>query len=1014
MVSTTEKINTRSGVEIVAEKRELDGHIEVSLRIKARTECLLHWGLSPRSRSQWQIPPRSLWPEGTRAFGETAVQTPFITHNNEGRIVIRLEYSSNFSVIAFVLFFPEEDRWDNNHGKNYYIYLAKPIKTSPEAPALSGLAEEVIGVEMSRNSWTLMHRFNLCHDLLERVGDNVEGLALLFVWLRFSALRQLDWQRNYNTQPRELSHAMDRLTLRLADIYTGEPASRALIRLMLTTLGRGGEGQRIRDEILEIMHRHHIKEVCGTFMEEWHQKMHNNTTPDDIIICEAYLEFLRTDGDRGVFYRTLEARGVTKERLESFDRPLKTPPDFVPHLKEGLIHDFEHFLKTLKSIHSGCDLESAINCARGSLDGEMHGLLDFVWQHRDDPHMPVEDVIEKVTEARLRLNELLKNARCVRDLLFLDLALEAFFRTLVERNIHKHLSGDQLVELISMALQSFCLSHDNDEIARCFLHWERLKGTPRFGQEWSLHAEAVLDRLGRALGSFTDHYHQLLQPKAELLGHAFHADSWTIDLFSEEVVRGSALFVLSILLRHIHPVLRETAHLGNWQVISRGRAMGRVQIVEILRSMQAKSFDDPTIIIAEKVIGNEEIPEGVTAVVTPDMTDIASHVAIRARNAQVLFATCYDPETIALLKSLKGRLLHITVDATGEVVFEEGTDEASATPSKIKPVRCEVPRPHFTVYAISSPDFVEGSVGGKSINQTRLLGQLPEWIDLPVSVALPFGVFEKVLTEGLNLEIARHYEGLLRQVDDKPNDVLVDLRKAILALEAPKELISSLRDVMEVAGLVWPRDWENAWMCIKRVWASKWNERAFLSRKAREICHEDLFMAVLIQEVIEAEYAFVIHTVNPITDNRDELYAEVVLGLGETLVGNYPGRALSFTCRKKAAEPHLLAYPGKSIGLYGSGLIFRSDSNGEDLAGYAGAGLYDSVMLNPPRQVRLDYAQEPIVWDEGFRREILVAIAKIGVLIENASGSPQDIEGVYARGQYRVVQTRPQVGIENG
>jgi alpha-glucan,water dikinase len=54
------------------------------------------------------------------------------------------------------------------------------------------------------------------------------------------------------------------------------------------------------------------------------------------------------------------------------------------------------------------------------------------------------------------------------------------------------------------------------------------------------------------------------------------------------------------------------------------------------------------------------------------------------------------------------------------------------------------------------------------------------------------------------------------------------------------------------------------------------------------------------------------------------------------------------------------------------------------------------------------------VWDEGFRREILVAIAKIGVLIENASGSPQDIEGVYARGQYRVVQTRPQVGIENG
>lgn len=33
------------------------------------------------------------------------------------------------------------------------------------------------------------------------------------------------------------------------------------IRLMLSTVGRGGDGQRIRDEILHIMHRNHVKEV---------------------------------------------------------------------------------------------------------------------------------------------------------------------------------------------------------------------------------------------------------------------------------------------------------------------------------------------------------------------------------------------------------------------------------------------------------------------------------------------------------------------------------------------------------------------------------------------------------------------------------------------------------------------------------------------------------------------------------------------------------------------------------
>jgi alpha-glucan,water dikinase len=170
-------------------------------------------------------------------------------------------------------------------------------------------------------------------------------------------------------------------------------------------------------------------------------------------------------------------------------------------------------------------------------------------------------------------------------------------------------------------------------------------------------------------------------------------------------------------------------------------------------------------------------------------------------------------------------------------------------------------------------------------------------------------------------------------------------------------------------------------------------------------------MAVLVQEVIEADYSFVIHTVNPSTGNRDEIYAEVVLGLGETLVANYPGRALSFTSRKGMHDPLVLTFPSKSHGLYGGGLIFRSDSNGEDLPGFAGAGLYDSFMLPPPRKVPLDYTDEPLCWDEHFRKNLLVNIALIGTMVERVLGRPQDIEGAYCKGQYFVVQTRPQVGL---
>ncbi|XP_028072763.1 alpha-glucan water dikinase, chloroplastic-like isoform X1 [Camellia sinensis] len=53
-------------------------------------------------------------------------------------------------------------------------------------------------------------------------------------------------------------------------------------------------------------------------------------------------------------------------------------------------------------------------------------------------------------------------------------------------------------------------------------------------------------------------------------------------------------------------------------------------------------------------------------------------------------------------------------------------------------------------YAISSEEFTSEVVGAKSRNIGYLKGKLPSWVGIPTSVALPFGVFEKVLSDGLN------------------------------------------------------------------------------------------------------------------------------------------------------------------------------------------------------------------------------------------------------------------------
>jgi len=1159
-----EEITTRSGVVLLVKKGLTDDGIEVSLQMEAGKKCLLHWGLRSHSEASWQMPPESVWPEGSRPFDKVALQTPFLWQNGHGRLMIRLDRSMDFSFIEFALVFAEEDRWDNNSGSNYQIKIPRPDRLSVSGmgalmrkgkeepllyehthvlenqglvavsvgeneegyhvrlitdlpgplilhwglarqsrhewtlpppslwpvgttvfqekaaqspfvdkgeyrelslvfgeqeapmgisfvlketrrgrwskdhggnffipvmvpldleaslgdPLLARLADEIIEKEMRPHSWTLMHRFNLCYELLDRVRQSIDGLALIFVWLRYSAIRQLDWQRDYNTKPRELSHAMDRLTVKLADRYKKEPAERELIRLIMTTMGRGGQGQRVRDEVLNIMHRHHIKEVSGHFMEEWHQKLHNNTTPDDVVLCEAYIEFLKNNGHLDTFYRTLKEGGVTKERLEGYERPIRSHPDFIPHLKDALIHDFEQFLGILKEVHSATDLGAAIDGARHLFDTQMQGLMDFLWHHGEDQEAPVTTLVEKITKGRQWLKRQMEEGHGhTRDLLFLDLALEDFLRLVVERNLHVRSSEDALVALIAMVVENLLLSKDDEELSHCLAHWESLRGRAGVEEKWALEANAVLDRLGRALGTMIDRYFQLFEPKARFLGEAFRAESWTIALFTDEVVRGRPAFALSTLVGQIDPVLRDKAHLGNWQVVSPGRETGRVLVVDKLISVQGNRYSEPTVIVTNNVSGEEEIPEGVTAIITEDRTDIVSHVAIRARNAHVVLATSYDQEVMAQLRSLKGRWVSVSTNVAGEVEVKEGRGEAETPVAPSLTAPPVIFRPSFTSYAVSAEGFTEKNVGGKSHNLKRLRGELPDWIHVPSSVALPFRVFERVLSQESNKEIAGRYEELSRKADqaeEGSREILHELRGTVTGLKAPDEMVSALRLVMEQAGLPWPEDWQRAWRCIKAVWGSKWNQRAYLSRRARKTPHKDLFMAVLIQEVVEADYSFVIHTVNPVTGDRGEVFAEVVPGLGETLVGNYPGKAFSFTCRKGKDVPRLLAFPSKSMGLFGRGLIFRSDSNGEDLAGYAGAGLYESVMLERPHQVCLDYTEELLLKDDGFQHEFLATVARIGAAVEQASGSAQDIEGAYAGGKYWVVQTRPQVGIEDG
>ena len=313
-------------------------------------------------------------------------------------------------------------------------------------------------------------------------------------------------------------------------------------------------------------------------------------------------------------------------------------------------------------------------------------------------------------------------------------------------------------------------------------------------------------------------------------------------------------------------------------------------------------------------------------------------------------------------------------------------------------------------------EFNKNSVGAKSNNTQKIFSKVPDcdWLKYPESFAIPFNVHEYFLSLTENNELAEEIKEYTEKIKlaIKKRDITTLLEKCkecTLKIQfVENDETKKLKDRLLKFG-VKESEFDAAFKAIKTVWASKYNERAYIATSKVGITLDDIRMAVLCQKIIPAEYAYVIHTKNPSTNNENELFAEIVSGMGETLVGAYEGQSFSFAYNKTNGSYDIQSYPNKSISLRNSGYIFRSDSNTEDLEGFSGAGLFDSVPMVNDNEVEMAYYSDKLFNDKGFVDNAIKKVSSLGIGVEKLYGFPQDIEGVYYNGDFYIVQTRPQV-----
>ncbi len=163
---------------------------------------------------------------------------------------------------------------------------------------------------------------------------------------------------------------------------------------------------------------------------------------------------------------------------------------------------------------------------------------------------------------------------------------------------------------------------------------------------------------------------------------------------------------------------------------------------------------------------------------------------------------------------------------------------------------------------------------------------------------------------------------------------------------------------------------------IKACFVSLWSGRAFAYRTTRGFDHADAAMAVVVQEMVDADIAGVAFTIDPVGGRVDRISIDAAWGLGETVVSGEGG-----------TDQFIVARAGLEI-------VSRRIGDKQHAIVQDGSGTLSVAMG--------DKATVPCLNDAQCKE-----IAALALKVEHAAGFPQDIEWAFAGGKLHLLQARP-------
>ncbi|XBI76603.1 hypothetical protein VPH35_069819 [Triticum aestivum] len=541
---------------------------------------------------------------------------------------------------------------------------------------------------------------------------------------------------------------------------------------------------------------------------------------------------------------------------------------------------------------------------------------------------------------------------------------------------------------------------------------------------WALRLKATLDRARRLTEEYSEALLSVFPENVKVLGNALGIPENSVRTYTEAEIRAGVIFQVSKLCTVLLKAVRVVIGSSGWDVLVPGVAHGAL--------IQVKAAGDNIV----GVILLQELPH-------------LSHLGVRARQEQVVFVTCEDDDKIADMRLLEGK--HVRLGASSSdvelSVSDEKASDISSEASIIQKPSNEFSSALTTDESslLSEPkSYTSGENGSSSVLElaeasiessgakAKACGTLsvlaslsnkvyndqgiPAAFKVPSGAVLPFGSMEDALKKSGSLE---SFTSLLdkietAEIENGELDTLSSELQATVSLLSPtEEAIKSLKIIfpedgrlivrssanvedlagMSAAGLyesipnVSLSDPTNFGSAVARVWASLYTRRAILSRRVAGVPQGDAKMAVLVQEMLEPELSFVLHTVSPSDHDTRVVEAEVAPGLGETLAAGTRGTPWRLSCDKFDTDVATLAF-----------------ANFSEEMRVLGSGPADGEVV----RLTVDYSTKPLSVDRTFRQKFGQRLAAVGQYLEQRFGSAQDVEGCMVGEDIYIVQSRPQ------